>query len=143
MLRVTRPGGRIAMANWTPTGFIGRLFKVIGAYVAPAPGLQSPALWGTEAHIAKLFGADASHVQCVYQEFNFRYRSAAHWVQVFRDFYGPTHKAFAALDAKGQAGLEHDIVNLLAELNVAGSRSLVVPAEYLEIVVTKRQEESQ
>ena len=102
MLRVLRPGGRIGLANWTPEGFIGRLFKVIGAHVPPPAGVQSPALWGTEAHLAELFGARAAHIRCERRHFNFRYRSAAHWMQVFRDFYGPTHKAFAALDAPGQ-----------------------------------------
>ena len=137
MLRVTRPGGRIGMANWTPQGFIGRLFKVIGAHVPPPAGLKSPALWGTEAHVAALFGGAAADVRCERKHFNFRYRSAAHWLQVFRDFYGPTHKAFAALDAAGQAALERDITALLLELNVAGEASLVVPGEYLEVVIVK------
>ncbi len=137
MLRVLRQGGRIGLANWTPEGFIGRLFKVIGAHVAPPAGLKSPALWGTEAHLAQLFGAQAQ-IRCARRSFNFRYRSAAHWVQVFRDFYGPTHKAFGALDAKGQQALERDITALLEQMNTAGSASLVVPSEYLEVVITKR-----
>jgi ubiquinone/menaquinone biosynthesis C-methylase UbiE len=138
MLRVTRSGGRIGMANWTPEGFIGRLFKTIGAHVAPPAGVKSPALWGTEPYIAELFGAQASDIKCVRRMFNFRYKSAAHWVQVFRDFYGPTHKAFASLQVDAQAALERDIVKLLNEMNTAGTKSLVVPAEYLEVVVTKR-----
>ncbi len=137
MMRVLRPGGRIGMANWTPAGFIGRLFKVIGKHLPPPAGLSSPALWGSEAHVAELFGAQAAHIRAERRVFNFRYRSPAHWVQVFRDYYGPTHKAFAALDAAGQKALERDLVALLAELNVAGDTSLVVPGEYLEIVVTK------
>jgi ubiquinone/menaquinone biosynthesis C-methylase UbiE len=137
MLRVLRPGGRIGMANWTPAGFIGRLFKVIGAHVPPPAGLKSPALWGSEAHLAELFGPRAAHIRSESRVFNFRYRSAAHWIQVFRDFYGPTHKAFAVLDATGQAALERDLTALLLELNTAGPDSLVVPGEYLEIVVTK------
>ena len=135
MLRVLRPGGRVGLANWTPQGFIGRLFKVIGAHVPPPAGLKSPALWGTEAHLAELF--DGAQIRCQRRLFNFRYRSAAHWVQVFRDFYGPTHKAFAALDAQGQQALEDDITALLQEMNTAGAASLVVPAEYLEVVVSK------
>ncbi len=138
MLRVLRPGGRIGLANWTPEGFIGRLFKVIGRHVPPPAGLQSPALWGTEAHLKALFGAKAASLDIQRRIFNFRYRSAAHWVQVFRDFYGPTHKAFAALDAVGQQALELHITALLEELNTAGPASLVVPAEYLEVVITKR-----
>ena len=138
MLRVTRAGGRIGLANWTPEGFIGQLFKVIGKYLPPPAGLKSPALWGTEPHIVSLFGSRAADIKCVRKNFNFRYRNAAHWVQVFRDFYGPTHKAFAALDAGKQVELERDIVELLDRLNVAGKRSLVVPGEYLEVVIVKR-----
>jgi len=138
MLRVVREGGRIGLANWTPEGFIGRLFKVIGAHVPPPAGMQSPALWGTEAHLAELFGAGAAQIRCERRHFNFRYRSAAHWIQVFRDFYGPTHKAFAALDEAGQRALERDIVALLEQLNTAGASSLVVPGEYLEVVITAR-----
>jgi len=137
MLRVLRPGGRIALANWTPGGFIGRLFKVIGAHVSPPAGVQPPSLWGTEPHIVELFGAQAAQIRCERRLFNFRYRSAAHWVQVFRDLYGPTHKAFAALDASGALSLEQAITVLLDELNVAAPDSLVVPSEYLEVVVTK------
>ena len=138
MLRVLRQGGRLGMANWTPEGFIGRLFKVIGAHVPPPAGLASPALWGTESHVVEMLGAQADQMQCTRRQFNFRYRSPAHWVQVFRDFYGPTHKAFAALDAAGQRALERDITALLQDMNTAGPSSLVVPAEYLEVVVTKR-----
>ena len=137
MLRVVRSGGRIGLANWTPEGFIGRLFKVIGKYVPPPSGLKSPALWGTESHIVELFGAQAQSIRCEHRMFNFRYRDASHWIQVFRSFYGPTHKAFAALDAQGQQHLERDIAALLNEMNVAGPSSLVVPSEYLEVVITK------
>lgn len=137
LLRVVRWGGRIGLANWTPEGFIGQLFKVIGRYLPPPAGMQSPALWGTEPHIVQLFGARAADIRCVRKVFNFRYRSAAHWVQIFRDYYGPVHKAFAALDAQGQHALETDIVELLERLNVAGRESLVVPGEYLEVVVTR------
>jgi SAM-dependent methyltransferase len=137
MLRVLRDGGRIGLANWTPEGFIGRLFRVIGAHLPPPAGLKSPALWGTEPHLGELFGAQATQIRCERRHFNFRYRSAAHWVQVFRDFYGPTHKAFAALDGAGQLALERDITKLLGQMNVAGPASLVVPGEYLEVVITK------
>jgi len=138
MLRVLRDGGRLGMANWTPDGFIGRLFKVIGAYVPPPAGLQSPALWGTESHIVELFGTQAAQIRCERKLFNFRYRSAAHWVQVFRDYYGPTLKAFAALEESGRKALERDITALLEQMNTAGPSSLIVPGEYLEVVVAKR-----
>ncbi|MGZ8267075.1 MAG: class I SAM-dependent methyltransferase [Burkholderiales bacterium] len=138
MLRVVRPGGRIGLANWTPAGFIGQLFKVIGAYLPPPAGLQSPALWGTEPHVTELFGPQAESIRCERKTFNFRYRSPEHWLQVFRDYYGPTHKAFAALSPDKQAALATDITALLQRLNTAGSKALVVPGEYLEVVVVKR-----
>jgi SAM-dependent methyltransferase len=136
--RVVCSGGRIGMANWTPEGFIGELFRVIGRYVPPPAGLESPALWGAEPHIVQLFGPDATDIRCVRRNFNFRYRSPAHWIQVFRDFYGPTHKAYAALDAERQAQLTTDLTALLERRNVAGRDSLVVPGEYLEVVVVKK-----
>jgi SAM-dependent methyltransferase len=137
VLRVVRKGGRIGLANWTPESFIGRLFKIIGKHVPPPAGVQSPALWGSEAHLRTLFG---SHVElrCEKKYFNFRFRSPAHWVQVFREFYGPTHKAFGALPSEGQQALERDILALIAEFNRAAPHSMVVPSEYLEVVATKR-----
>jgi hypothetical protein len=138
MLRVLRDGGRIGLANWTPEGFIGQLFKVIGAYLPPPAGLKAPSLWGTEPHIVELFGPQAADIRCVRKHFNFRYASSAHWIQIFRDYYGPTHKAFPALDADKQTMLERDIVALLERLNVAGKSALVVPSEYLEVVIVKR-----
>lgn len=138
MLRVLRPGGRIGLANWTPEGFIGRLFKIVGAHVPPPAGLKSPALWGTESHLVELFGSWVDDIRCQRRHFTFRYRSPDHWLDVFRRFYGPTHKAFAALDEAARPALERDILELLCAMNTAGSSSLVVPAEYLEIVITRR-----
>ena len=138
MLRVVRSGGRIGLANWTPEGFIGQLFKIVGTYLPPPAGLKPPALWGTEPHIVALFGVQAVDIKAVRKIFNFRYRSSAHWLQLFRDYYGPTHKAFAALDAAQQKSFEVDIIALLDRLNVGGQHSLVVPSEYLEVVITKR-----
>jgi SAM-dependent methyltransferase len=138
MLRVVRDGGRIGLANWTPEGFIGQLFKVIGNYIPAPVGLKSPALWGTEPHIVELFGRQAIAIRTVRRNFNFRYRSAAHWIQIFRDFYGPTLKAFAALDSAGQDALEKDITALLNRCNIAGPASLVVPSEYLEVVIVRK-----
>jgi SAM-dependent methyltransferase len=140
MLRVVRDGGRIGMANWTPEGFIGRLFKVLAKHVPPAAGLQAPPLWGTQTHLERLFGVQAAQIRCERRSFNFRYRSAAHWLQIFRDFYGPTHQTFKALVAPQQLALEADITELLEEMNVAGKSSLVIPSDYLEIVITKKGE---
>jgi ubiquinone/menaquinone biosynthesis C-methylase UbiE len=134
--RVCRPGGRIALAAWTPQGFIGQLFQVIAKYVPPIPGVQSPLLWGTEAHLLDLF-AGAKAVASTARHFAFRYRSAQHWVDVFRSFYGPVHKAFAALDAERQMALEADLLALLRRMDRGGGAGLVVPGEYLETVVTR------
>lgn len=138
MLRAVRSGGRIGMANWTPEGFIGQLFRIVGGYAPPPAGVQSPALWGTEPRIVELFGPGAADIRCVRRTFNFRYRSAEHWIEVFRTYYGPVHKAYAALDPDGQAQLTDNISALLDGLNVGGRHSLVIPGEYLEVVVTKR-----
>ena len=138
MVRVCKRGVKIGLANWTPEGFIGQLFKIIGRYIAPPAGLKSPALWGTEAHISELFGTQATAIRMTRKHFNFRFRSAAHWIQVFRDYYGPTHKAFAALNPAGQDALANDITELLNQCNVAGPSSLVVPSEYLEVVIDRR-----
>ncbi len=138
MLRVVRSGGRIGLANWTPEGFLGELFRVIGAYVPPPAGIKSPMLWGTEPHLVELFGPQALDIRTVRKNFVFRYRSAAHWIQIFRDYYGPTHKAFAGLDASRQSALAADLAALLERWNVGGPDSLVVPGEYLEVVIVKR-----
>lgn len=138
MARVCRSGGRIGLANWTPQGFIGQLFKVLGAHVAPPAGVQPPSRWGVEDHLHTLFGDRAAAIALTPCIFNFRYRSAAHFVEVFRTWYGPVHKAFASLPTEGAAALERDLCELLNRLNVAGPNSLVVPSEYVEVVVTRR-----
>ena len=137
MLRVCRPGGKIGMANWTPASFIGKLFKTIGKYVPPAPGVQSPALWGNKAHLDILFGSQAT-VAVESRHFAFRYKSPKHWVEIFRSYYGPIVKAFAAIDPQAREALEADFYALLDTFNVAKDGTLVVPSEYLELVITKR-----
>jgi SAM-dependent methyltransferase len=136
LARVCRKGGRIGLANWTPAGFIGQLFRIIGKHVPPPAGIQSPALWGTEARLKELFGPH--DVKATHQNFHFRYKSADHWLEVFKTYYGPTNRAFAALDAPKQAGLQADLVDLLTRMNRGGKDTLIVPSEYLEVVVTKR-----
>lgn len=137
MLRVTRKGGRIGMANWTPEGYIGQLLKLISGYVPPPPGVSSPLLWGNEPRIVELFGQQAADIRCIRRHFNFRYRSAAHWIEMFTKYYGPLHKACEALAPERREQLVDDITALLMRLNVGGADSLVVPGEYLEIVVTR------
>lgn len=137
MARVCRPGGRIGLANWTPDSLIGRMFKVLGRYVPPPAGVKPPSLWGTEAHVRELFGSAASRIECTQRDFNFRYRSAAHFIEVFRTWYGPVNKAFAAQTPEQADALSGELVALLESLNRAGPGSLVVPSAYLEIVVTR------
>ncbi|RZA32026.1 MAG: class I SAM-dependent methyltransferase, partial [Lysobacteraceae bacterium] len=138
MMRVVRGGGRIGIASWTPEGFVGQMFKTVGRHVPPPAGLVSPAMWGKEDYLRQLFGAEAASIRVQSRIFNFRYASPAHMIQVFHDFYGPVHKAFAALDPAGQQALEQDLTALIAGANIAGDDSLVLPAEYLEAVIIKR-----
>ena len=137
LVRVTRPGGRIGLANWTPEGFVGQLFKIVGRHVPPPAGVQSPALWGTESRISELFGTRAADITVNRKQFKFRFRSAEHFMSVFRTYYGPVHKAFGALDARGQDALYADFINLLNESNQCQRDTLVIPGEYLEVIITK------
>jgi len=134
MSRVCRPGGRIGLASWTPSGFVGQMLRLIGKYVPPAPGIQSPLMWGTEAHLEELFPAAAT-IKHTPSTFAFRYRSAEHFVDVFRRFYGPMHQAFAALNASSQVALENELTGLLQSMNSNRSGGLVVHSEYLETVI--------
>ncbi|MGI8518284.1 MAG: class I SAM-dependent methyltransferase [Acidimicrobiia bacterium] len=136
MLRVTRSGGRIGLANWTPDSFIGQLFKIIGAHVPPPAGVRSPALWGTEGRIKELFAGHQVAVTKRY--FNFRYKSPNHWLEIFRTYYGPTNRAFAALEGGREDALEADILTLLTTMNTSGNETLLIPSEYLSVVLTKR-----
>ena len=136
LIRVCRPGGKIGLANWTSEGFIGRLFKTIGKYVPPAPGVKSPALWGSKTHLDALFGSKAT-VAAESKNFTFRYKSPKHWVELFRAYYGPVLKAFEAIDPEARKALEIDLYALLDELNVAEDGTLVVPGAYLEAVIVK------
>ena len=137
LMRVCRPSGKIGLANWTPEGFVGQLFKTIGKYVPPAPGVKSPALWGSEAHLGILFGSNAT-IAAERRAFVFRYKSPAHWVETFRGYYGPIHKAFAAIDPQAREALEADLHALIGRFNVAGDGTLIVPGEYLQAVITKQ-----
>lgn len=137
LLRVVKPGGRIGLASWTPEGFIGKLFAVVGSFVPPPAGLRPPMRWGSETGLVELFGTSAADIRTERKICHFRYLSAEHWVDFFRSYYGPTLKAFAALDESRQAALHKALVDLALEWNRSGRSDLVVPAEYLEVVITK------
>jgi ubiquinone/menaquinone biosynthesis C-methylase UbiE len=137
MLRVCRAGGKIGLANWTPEGFIGALFKTIGRHVPPPAGMQSPALWGTSEHMAELFGSQATLRLAEKRNFMFRYQSDDHWIDIFRTYYGPVLKAFESLDATGHHALNADIKALIGGFNLAHDGTMVVPGEYLQVVIEK------
>jgi ubiquinone/menaquinone biosynthesis C-methylase UbiE len=138
MLRVCRSGGKIGLANWTPDGFIGQLFKTIGKHLPPPAGVKSPALWGTTSRLDELFAPQAASIRAESRHFVFRYRSVAHWMDVFKTYYGPVLKAFAALEPGAQRALAADIEALIGRFNRSGDATLVVPSEYLEVVITRR-----
>jgi ubiquinone/menaquinone biosynthesis C-methylase UbiE len=137
LVRVVRPGGRIGLASWTPEGFIGQLFELMRGFVPPPAGLRSPMAWGSEPRLVELFGPRASDLRTERKSYVFRYRSAEHWIEVFRAYYGPTHKAFAVLDEAGQKTLTRALLDLLGQWNRGHGHALVVAGEYLEAVVTK------
>ena len=138
LVRVCKPGGKIGLANWTPDGFIGQLFKTIGKYMPPPAGVKSPALWGTGARITEFFGAQASSIQLEQRDFVFRYRSAQHWLDVFKSYYGPLLKTFGALDPEARTALTDDLFELIKRFNRSGDKTMVVPSEYLEVVVIRQ-----
>jgi ubiquinone/menaquinone biosynthesis C-methylase UbiE len=137
LVRVCRRGGKIGLANWTPEGFIGQLFRTIGKHVPPPRGVRSPALWGTPAQMAEQFTPYASSIKATPRNFVFRYRSPKHWLEVFKTYYGPVLKAFGALAPAAQSALDHDLMNLIAQFNRSGDPTMVVPSEYLEVVVIR------
>jgi hypothetical protein len=136
MFRVCKPGGKIGLANWTPSSFVGQIFKTIGKYVPPPAGVKPPSLWGTEDRLAGLF-PEASLIKSKALACNFRYLSPEHWLEVFRTWYGPMNKTFAALDAAGQAALTEELMILMDSMNRADDDTLILPSEYLEVVITK------
>jgi SAM-dependent methyltransferase len=138
LARVCRPGGKIGLANWTPGSFIGQVFKTIGKYIPPAPGVKPPALWGTKARLTELFGETAHEIHCTPRDFVFRYRSPEHWLDVFRTYYGPMNKTFGALDAQRQAAITEDLLALIRGSNRSGDATLVLPSEYLEVVIERK-----
>ncbi len=137
LVRVCKPGGKIGLANWTPEGFIGQLFKTIGRYVAPPPGVNSPAAWGTEDFLREAFAASTSRVDIAQRSFVFRYRSPVHWLEVFGTFYGPVLKVMENIDPARLKDFRAEVLELIGRFNHAEDGTMVVPSSYLEVVVTR------
>ena len=138
LLRVCRPGGRIGLAAWTPAGFASGLAALFGRYAPPPPGLQPPALWGTEERLWELLGAGVASIGVSRHNFVFRYRSFEHYAQTLRNDLGPTRQAFERLDEAGKAALEGELAGLVRRFNRSGDGTVVVPSEYLEAVAVRR-----
>ncbi len=138
LVRVCRPGGKIGLANWTPDGFLGELFRTNARYLPPPPGLKPPVLWGTEARLRELLGGSISALHTTRRTYLARYYSPQHWLEFFQTYYGPTLKTFEALDGTGQAALTQDLTELLQRFNRSGDTTLVVPCDYLEVVAVRQ-----
>jgi ubiquinone/menaquinone biosynthesis C-methylase UbiE len=137
LIRVVRSGGRIGLASWTPDGFIGELFRVVGRFVPPPPGLRPPTAWGTETRIVELFGPHAADIRTERRQFVFRNHHADHWIDEFRRYYGPVLKTFEALDDAGQKDFQAALRDLLERYNRGGREALIVPGDYLEVVIRR------
>ena len=137
LVRVTRPGGRIGSVAHTPSGFIGQVFKTIGRHVPPPAGLRSPIEWGTEERLRELFGSSVAELRAETKHYVFRETSPEAWVAAWRSWYGPIHKAFAAVGEAGAAALEADLIEVIGRFNRSGDGTVVVPSEYLEAVIVK------
>ena len=138
LLRICRAGGKIGLANWTPNGFIGHMFRTMGKHVPPPPGIKPPPLWGTEERLRELLGEGVASLEVRQHSYTWRYPSAKHFVEYFRSYYGPTLKAFESLDAEGQEALAKDLEELLERWNASDDATLIVPSEYLEAVAVRR-----
>jgi ubiquinone/menaquinone biosynthesis C-methylase UbiE len=139
LVRVARPGATVALASWTPTGFIGEMFNVISSHLPPPSGLWSPMLWGTDDHLVQLFGEAAVDIRSTEQTQSFRYTSPEDFVETFRRWYGPTLKAFGALDDEAKERLGADLVDLARhwDQNQDGG-AITIQSEYLESIITVR-----
>ena len=138
LARVCKRRGKIGLANWTPDSFIGQVFKTIGKYIPPPAGVKSPALWGTRERLQELFGSTAQEIQATARQFTFRYRSPEHFLEVFRNYYGPMNKAFGALEGEKQDAFARELIALMASRNRSGDETLVLPSEYLEVVIRRK-----
>ena len=138
LLRACKPGGKIGLANWTPDGFIGNMFRTVGKHVPPPPGIKPPPLWGTEERVRELFGEGISSLHATRRSYAFRYLSAEHFIESFRTYYGPVHKAFESLDAEEREALKSDLKELIDYWNISGDETAILPSDYLEVVAVRR-----
>lgn len=137
LLRVTKPGGRIGMANWTPDGAVGEMFQTISKHAPPPPGVESPLRWGTEDRIRELFGDGVADIRFERRISRQPFRSAEHYVEFFRKYFGPTQMAYERVGPEGEQALTDDFLAFLNEANTAGDRAMVLEAEYLQLVATR------
>lgn len=138
LLRVCRSGGRIGLANWTPDGSIGNMFRTVSRHLPPPPGIKQPLLWGTEERLWELFGEEVSSLQTRRRSHVFRYPSARYLLEYLRTYYGPVKTAFESLDEAGREALARDYMEHFERWNTSGDETLVDPAEYLEVVAVRR-----
>jgi SAM-dependent methyltransferase len=137
LLRVCKPGGRIGMANWVPDGGVGKMFMTTAKHAPPPPGVDSPLLWGTEERLRELFGDGISDLRIERRRSRQTFRSADHFLDFFRTYFGPVKVAFERVGSEGEAALEADLRAYLAEYNKAGEGALVLEPEYLQVVATR------
>ena len=137
LLRVTRPGGRIGMANWTPAGSVGQMFQTIGRHAPPPPGVESPLRWGTEDGVRELLGDGVSEIRFERRLSRQPFRSADHYIDFFRTYFGPTQMAYERVGPEGEQALTDDLRAFLDAANTAGDRALVLEAEYLQLIATR------
>jgi SAM-dependent methyltransferase len=136
LVRVVRPGGNIGLASWTPDGFVGKMLRIVTSYVPAPAGVGAPTYWGTDTRLTELFPSVRS-ISSRRTTFAFRYASPEHFVDVFRNFYGPTFKAFGALAPNQQTNLADDLAQLVSECARPVGRSLVIHSPYLETVIER------
>jgi SAM-dependent methyltransferase len=137
LLRVVRPGGRIGMGNWCPDGGVGNMFKTISKHAPPPPGLDSPLLWGTEERLRELFGDGIADLRIERRVSRQPFRSADHYIEFFRTYFGPTQMAYERVGSDGEQALTDDLHTFLEAANTAGNRALVLEADYLEVIATR------
>lgn len=137
LLRVTRPGGRIGMANWTPDGGIGQMFMTMAKHAPPPPGLNPPILWGTEERLRELFGDGISDLRIEPRRSRQPFRSAEHYLEFFRTYFGPAKVAFERAGPDGEGALASDLRAYLEANNTTGDRALVLEPEYLQVIARR------